>query len=64
MGPTDLAFGYGMNPTPFVLAYVAFIYGLKKYVEPGAPFLNRPRKVNKCLHNKLYSSSIVISFFL
>ena len=45
MQPTDLAFSYRMNPTPFVVAYVVFIYGLKKYVEPEASFLSRPRKV-------------------
>ena len=50
MGPTDLAFGYGMNPTPFALAYVAFIYGLKKYVEPEASFLSGPRKVHQRAH--------------
>ena len=45
MEPADLAFSYRMNPTPFVVAYVAFIYGLKKYVEPEASFLSGPRKV-------------------
>lgn len=43
LDPEAFAFIYNVNPTPFVLLYVGFIYLLKKYVEPGEPFLNESK---------------------
>lgn len=55
LDPDAFAFIYKVNPTPFVLLYVAFIYLLKKYVEPDAPFLSDKSKV--CITSLLAISS-------
>lgn len=61
-----LAFLDGLNPTPFVVGYIIFIYGLKKYIEPEEPFLSGKRKARDAQVKKQSPTAqkITDAFFL